>query len=332
MQTNRRILLASALLLPLTPLFAQGATVSSALDLAAAADTLKPGQWVFAPTLSEAGPIVIFVDLSRQTATVYRNGVRIGVSTVSTGKPGHETPTGVFTILQKDADHHSSLYNNAPMKYQERLTWDGVALHAGGLPGYPESHGCVHLPLEFSKELFAVTHTGMTVVVAGRAGTVATFPAAGVLAPVGDGGVVDTHVPLATAEPYSWTPEAMPTGPLTIVVSETDGRVVVLRNGVEIGRAKVSIDAPGFGTHVLVLASDRGGQPVWHFADVPGHESDAQKPVDQQALLQRVHMPATFYTDLKKQIVPGTTILLTSAPVTNETTGVGLSVLSATKT
>ncbi len=328
---NRRLVVGAALLLPLSPAFGQGATVSSALDLAKAADTLKPGQWVFAPTLAPEGPIVIMVDLSRQLATVYRNGVRIGVSTVSTGKPGHETPTGVFTILQKDANHHSSLYNNAPMKYQERLTWDGVALHAGGLPGYPESHGCIHLPLEFSKELFAITTTGMTVIVAGRAGQVATYPAAGVLAPLGVGGAVETHVPLASDEAYRWTPQIMPVGPLTIVVSQSDGRVVVMRNGVEIGRAKASIDPPGFGTHVLVLASDTGGRPVWQFADVPGHETDAQQPVDASAL-QRVHMPAAFYTALQSQVVPGTTVLLTGAPIASTTTGVGMSVLSATKT
>lgn len=331
MNLTRRLLVGTALFLPLVPAFGQGATVSSALDLAKAADTLKPGQWVFAPSLAPAGPIVIMVDLSRQTATVYRNGVRIGVSTVSTGKPGHETPTGVFTILQKDANHHSSLYNNAPMKFQERLTWDGVALHAGGLPGYPESHGCIHLPLEFSKELFAITTTGMTVIVSGRAGTVATYPADGVLAPLGVGGSVETHVPLASNEAYRWTPEIMPAGPLTIVVSQSDQRVIVMRNGVEIGRAKAQIDPPGFGTHVLVLASDTGGRAVWHYADVPGHAGEAEMPVD-ASILQRVHMPAPFYSALQSQIVPGTTVLLTGAPVVSTTTGVGMSVLSATKT
>lgn len=330
MKIGRHLLLAAALLVPLAPLNAQGAAESSALDLAKASDTLKPGQWVFAPQLSPAGPVVIMVDLSRQLATVYRNGVRIGASTVSTGKPGHETPTGVFTILQKDANHHSSKYNNAPMKFQERLTWDGVALHAGGLPGYPESHGCIHLPLEFSKELFAVTSLGMTVIVAGRAGTVASYPAAGVLAPLGVGGAVETHVPLAADESYRWTPQIMPTGPLTIVISQTDNRIVVMRNGVEIGRARATIDPPGLGTHVMVLASDAGGKAVWHFVDVPGHATEAQTPVD-AGVLERVHMPAPFYTALQAMVVPGTTVLLTGAPVVSTTTGVGMSVLSATK-
>jgi len=96
---------------------------------------------------------------------VYRNGIRIAVSTCSTGKPGHETPTGVFVVLQKDADHRSSTYGGAPMPNTNRLTWDGIALHAGNLPGYPASHGCVRLPLDFSARLFEVTHLGTPVII-----------------------------------------------------------------------------------------------------------------------------------------------------------------------
>src|SRR5215212_2855520 len=123
--------MAAALILP-SILSAQGATVSSPVELARAADALKPGQWVWAPQIAPEGPVLVYVDLSSQIAAVYRDGVRIAATTVSTGKPGHETPTGVFTILQKDPNHHSSKYNNAPMLFQERLTLDGVALHAGG--------------------------------------------------------------------------------------------------------------------------------------------------------------------------------------------------------
>jgi len=100
------------------------------------------------------------VSLAEQKAYVYRAGKLIGVTTVSTGKRGHRTPTGSFTILQKRRKHFSNLYNNAPMPNMQRLTWTGIALHAGALPGYPASHGCVRLPMEFSKLLFAVTELG----------------------------------------------------------------------------------------------------------------------------------------------------------------------------
>ena len=91
-----------------SPACAQGATASSPVEFAQMAEALKPGEWVWAGDVAPEGPVLVYVDLSRQTATVYRNGVRVAVTTVSTGKPGHETPTGVFTILQKDAKHRSS--------------------------------------------------------------------------------------------------------------------------------------------------------------------------------------------------------------------------------
>ena len=110
--------------------------------------------------------MLIIVSLPDQLVHVYRNGVRIAASTCSTGKLGHRTPTGVFKILQKDKNHRSSTYDNAPMPNMNRLTWSGIALHAGQLPGYPASHGCVRLPKEFSALLFGITKVGMTVVIA----------------------------------------------------------------------------------------------------------------------------------------------------------------------
>ena len=130
----------------------QGAKSSAQLQLAKQAEQLNPGEWVWAPQIAPAGPMLVYVDLGRQRATVYRNRVRIAVSTISSGKDGYETPTGVFTILEKDKDHRSRTYDNAPMPYQQRLTWMGVALHAGNLPGFPASHGCVRLPMEFAKK------------------------------------------------------------------------------------------------------------------------------------------------------------------------------------
>ena len=129
---------------------------------------LNPGQFIWKGDAVPSGPIVVVVSLPEQKAYVYRNGICIGVSTASTGKPGHSTPMGVFMVLQKDKDHNSKTYNNAAMPYTERLTWDGIALHAGGLPGYPSSHGCIHLPSEFARRLFEVSPMGMTVVIANQ--------------------------------------------------------------------------------------------------------------------------------------------------------------------
>ena len=130
------------------------------------AEQLTNGEFNWYPDRSETGPIIAIVSLPDQRVYVYRNGVRIAASSCSTGKLGHRTPTGVFKILQKDKNHHSSTYNNASMPYMNRLTWSGIALHAGQLPGYPASHGCVRLPKEFAELLFGVTKLGMTVVIA----------------------------------------------------------------------------------------------------------------------------------------------------------------------
>ena len=98
---------------------------------ALATDMLAPGEYRWHPAAAPGGPMVAVVSIPEQRIHVYRNGVRIGLSTVSTGKPGHETPTGTFRILQKKRMHRSNLYDDAPMPFMQRLTWDGIALHAG---------------------------------------------------------------------------------------------------------------------------------------------------------------------------------------------------------
>ena len=132
-------------------------------DFAARADALKPGEYFWQPHLAPTGDVELVVSIPLQRAFVYRGGVLIGVTTVSTGKPGHRTPVGSFDILQKRRQHFSNLYNNAPMPFMQRLTWDGIALHAGAIPGKPASHGCVRLPLAFAKLLFEATRVGASV-------------------------------------------------------------------------------------------------------------------------------------------------------------------------
>jgi hypothetical protein len=296
-----------------TSLLAQGATVSSPPELARAADRLKPGEWVWAPSIAPQGPILVYVDLSRQLATVYRNGVRIAISTVSTGKEGHGTPTGVFSILQKDADHHSNLYHSAPMPFQERLTWDGVALHAGGLPGYPESHGCVHLPYSFARALFGVTNLGATVVIQGDAASHLRTTDSSLLVPLDAKG--QSQVPQKLdPQGYSWMPEKSPTGPLTIIISKHDQRIVVLRNGVQIGRSVAEINDDDPGSHVVTLSTGPGGKPRWLYVGLPGHDDEAGREVD-EATLNRVRMPHAFYDAVKSALRAGTTVLITQSSV-----------------
>ena len=128
-------------------------------------DSLKPGQFVWEQRDVYEGPLKIVVVLDIQRIYVFQNDRLIGFSTISTGKKGKETPTGYFNILQKNIDHKSNLYSNAPMPYMQRLTWDGIALHGGHVPGYPASHGCIRLPHAFAKALYGVTQMDQEVVV-----------------------------------------------------------------------------------------------------------------------------------------------------------------------
>ncbi|WP_369025561.1 L,D-transpeptidase family protein [Qipengyuania sp. RANM35] len=330
MRIHRSVFAIVALSLAM-PLVAQGSKVSEAIELATAPEKLKPGQWVWDPGAASGGHVTVLVDLTSQLAFIYRNGINIGVSTISSGKPGHETPTGVFTILQKDANHHSSTYNNAPMYFQERLTWDGVALHAGGLPGYPESHGCVHLPYAFAKALFAVTDMGGTVVVTGRAGTPIHARAGGVLAPIAEGGGAALHQPLPDDKNWQWRDDGPQTGPLSIVVSTSDERIVVMRNGEEIARSRAVIEGDRDGTHVAILEKGEDGKPHWMLVGVPGHEGEGHHAVD-ATMLERLRMPKEFHRRLHSLMEPGATVLVTSASVGAHNSGKQLSLLSAIET
>ena len=115
--------------------------------------------------LAADGPLQIFVSKADQTLTVYDGDAIIATSKVSTGKPGHTTPSGIFSILEKRKYHESNLYSNAPMPFMQRLTWSGIALHEGKVPNYPASHGCVRLPNGFAKTLFQMTERGAHVII-----------------------------------------------------------------------------------------------------------------------------------------------------------------------
>jgi lipoprotein-anchoring transpeptidase ErfK/SrfK len=119
------------------------------------------------PTSQEAleDGVLIVVSLASQRLFVFRHGALWDSSKVSTGRRGNETPVGTFPILQKKVHHRSNLYDDAPMPYMQRLTWGGVALHAGHVPGYPASHGCIRLPKAFAKKLYGITGFSSTVVV-----------------------------------------------------------------------------------------------------------------------------------------------------------------------
>jgi hypothetical protein len=310
-------LLISAAMPPASP--AQQRSLGSGTVMQAV-EGLKQGEFLWAPEVSPEGPVLVLVSLATQRAIAYRNGIPIGVSTVSTGKQGHETPTGVFTILQKHVVHKSNLYNDAPMPYMQRLTWDGIALHAGSIPGFPASHGCIRLPLQFAKLLYGVTKLGLTVVITNEAAAPRLAPTPGLLS---SGAAPEKSASLAKS--VVWQPAKSPTGPVSIVISGADRRMVVLRNGVQIGSAGIEIEDEIKGTSAYTLRAVDEMGTHWMKLPMPGQEGTDQEVTLEERRRFKVADP--FRKAIASVLKPGMTVLVTSDSLISGSTGRKLTVL-----
>ncbi|MBQ9579337.1 MAG: L,D-transpeptidase family protein [Ottowia sp.] len=181
---------------------------------------LRPGQYFWLPELSPTGPVVVAVNLYTQHVQLYRNGVAIGYSSISSGRPGYGTPVGLFNVLQKNRHHRSNKYDDAPMPWMVRLTWDGVAFHAGALPGYPASHGCIRLPAQFASKLFGAIRYNDNVLVVRQEMSEGQQPLT-TLAPIDPQGKPMVHGDMLQGVPW-WAPEPEPEpAPLEIAPLET---------------------------------------------------------------------------------------------------------------
>jgi hypothetical protein len=265
--------------------------------------------------------------------TVYRNGVRIAMSTWSTGRPGHATPTGTFVMLQKDVNHHSSLYDAAPMPYMERVTWGGVALHAGNLPGYPASHGCVRLPRAFAQELYGVTHLGTTVIIGDRNSVPADVLHSGLLISQHTEEMAKQAVQQAKANAQTQQASGADVKSVSAIISTKEKRIVVFVNGVPAFEDKVTLQQPDlpFGTHVFNLTepSDDPAKLKWMAVDL---SADAVTDLGQDdagaaqasallyaATIRRVDVPEATAHRLAALLRPGTTMVITDKPVGADT-------------
>jgi len=295
----------------LEPPFISAETFTEGVRVSPDTLTLKSGQYVWEPERAPEGPLLIVASITEQVAYVYRNGIRIARSSVSTGRPGHPTPTGVFTILEKEVHHTSSIYKGAEMPYMERVTWGGIALHAGDLPGYPDSHGCVRLPLEFSKLLFGVTMKGATVIIANTHSAPATTVHPGLFfARSGQ-----ESEPIAAGQ-FDWNPYKSASGPVSFIVSSADKTVYVYRNGVEIGRAGIP-NAQVFSplndrVFSALQGNDAQGHVRWIEVTSAGTEGDSESLF---LTAQKSGLPSEFVAKAKTIIAPGTTIIFTNRPV-----------------
>ncbi len=245
--------------------------------------------------LAEAakGQLQIVVSINAQRLRIYSDGVKVAESPVSTGTASNPTPMGLFNIIQKNRFHRSNLYSDAPMPYMQRLTWSGIALHEGRLPGYPASHGCIRLPQAFAQELWGSTRLGVRVIIAPdevaplaiahtRLAGLQRKPAdpvgvvevaepvkvaavgvsdAGVEEPAGvpqDGAMAEGTGAAAAKDP------AYRAGPISVFISRKEGKLFVRKGFAPIYSAPVTIQDPGrpLGTHLFTALASEGDAPL----------------------------------------------------------------------
>ena len=308
------IALAAALAALTSPIEAQEVPLDGRSILQAASQ-LKNGEYVWAPQLSSSGSALLVVNLETQRAVLFRNGVPVAATTISSGKEGNETPTGVFTILEKRKEHYSKTYNNAPMPNMQRLTWKGIALHAGKLPGYPASHGCIRLPHAFSSLLFGATNVGMTVVIT-RLGA---LPAQTSSPAVVTAAAADPSVRLSNAA-FEWHPDrAPPTADsmVSVVISAADRKAIVLRDGVEIGSSPVRVTGDLRPMAYVLRAWDDSGQ---HWLKVQFAEQGEGMEVSPDEG-KRFEAPMMFRHSVATVLRPGSVVIVTPESLSAGSTG-----------
>ncbi|MDO9361865.1 MAG: L,D-transpeptidase [Sphingopyxis sp.] len=308
--------LATGLAVPY-PLSAQD--LAAPMTVAGAVEKLKPGEYIWAPQVAPEGPIMIVVSLQRQRAFVYRNGMIIGVSTVSTGSEGRETPVGIFTVLQKHIDHKSNLYNDAPMPFMQRLTWDGIAMHAGKIPGFPASHGCIRLPIAFAKLLYGVTVKGMTVIITDDAPVPRLAPSPALFS--GDGPQVSPDAKIL------WQPELASAGPISVIVSAADKRMIVLRNGKQIASAPIALTRPVVRPAAYMVKTVGATGPHWLAVALPWDKPDPAPDLE-AAPGKSIVVDEPFRHTLVSLLTPGATVVITPDTLQAGSTGAPIVILS----
>lgn len=309
---NRRLFVGGASSTAALALFGGAKVVADELkDIA----DLKPGEFTWHPERSPKGPVSVVVSIPQQRVHVYRNGVRIAASTCSTGKPGHETPTGVFVVLQKDKNHKSSTYSDAPMPNMNRLTWSGVALHAGKLPGYPASHGCVRLPMAFSERLFGVTHLGTPVIIAGAHSDPWDITHPGmVLSAYAEHEFENVVAGLdGKKHPADWSEaEAYPV--TTVIASTGSKEIELIENDRVIARSKLTLKGGKLGSHVFVLNGAHDGSKGMAWSAI-SHHADAVGVSREEDLIKRISADKAFVDKMRGHMHPGMILVTTDAPL-----------------
>ena len=267
------------------------------------------------------GPLQIIISIADQRVSLYDNGALVARSSVSTGVRRHPTPLGIFSVIDKERWHRSNLYSAAPMPYMQRITWSGIALHAGVLPGYPASHGCIRLTNDFAIRLWHLTKRGTRVIIARQdivpveianphlfvsKPKTAGSPDSRVIAVAGNGNKtaaatqaslvsnVDTQEIADSQVPGSAPSGAAPQKviPISVFVSRKLSRLFVRQGITPLFDVAVKIQNPEepLGTHVFtVMESQNEASPVrWTVVSIPDQGTSADSPKERKASKQQI--------------------------------------------
>src|SRR5262245_39615122 len=245
------------------------------------------------------GPLQIIISIADQRISVYENGALIARSSVSTGVERHPTPLGVFSVISKHKWHQSNIYSAAPMPYMQRITWSGIALHAGDLPGYPASHGCIRLTKDFAVRLWHLTKRGTRVIIARedirpveianpqlfvpkpRVASVSPEPGAPTLASNDNvTGAITNATPTSNNDESTKTPDlvsaeakAQKAAPISIFVSRQLSKLFVRRGFTPLFDVPIKIRdiAEPMGTHVFsaMAFQNEGAAMRWTVVSIP---------------------------------------------------------------
>ena len=311
------------------------------------------------PQQTPKGPLQIIISIADQRVSLYDNGTLVARSSVSTGVRRHPTPLGVFSVLEKERWHRSNIYSGAPMPYMQRITWSGIALHAGELPGYPASHGCIRLTNDFAIRLWHLTKRGARVIIAGQdvVPVEITNPHLFVSKPKTAFGspespaiaVADNSNKTATATADSQDAGSAPSAvapqkvvPISVFVSRKLSRLFVRRGFTSLFDVPVEIQNPDepLGTHVFtVMESENEGSAVrWSVVSIPEQSTSANSAkqrkapkqqivgvpsvpssYDANAALDRLAVPPDAVEQISELLTPGSSLIISDYGISSET-------------
>jgi lipoprotein-anchoring transpeptidase ErfK/SrfK len=300
------------------------------------------------------GPLQILISLDRQQLTLYSGGEVIGRSRVSSGQRGHATPTGVFSIIQKDRWHRSNIYDDAPMYFMQRITWSGVAMHQGIVPNYPASHGCVRLPAAFAQQLWTTTQVGARVIIthdqiapveiehpalfmpkrepapavaqvdsikaAQQAWTFAELANSQPLAAMTMTDLApSSSEPPAFAAPDTLQQRPPKPGPVSVFISRKEGKLFVRKGFEPLFDVPVTIDRANepLGTHVFTAIASKGDAGLrWNVVTVTAQSGGTAQA---KAALDRIAIPQATIDRISELVGPGASLIVSDQGLGPET-------------